>query len=87
MRAQRSFLVKEVVQTSQDLSALGGIGLSALDLISKGGPSPDSWKTERTAAIQQIQKPKAQLLLMPATAVQKLVDAIAVGGSCVGAKQ
>ena len=85
--AQRSFLVKEVVQTSQDLSALGGIGLSALDLISKGGPSPDSWKTERTAAIQQIQKPKAQLLLMPATAVQKLVDAVAVGGSCVGAKQ
>jgi hexosaminidase len=84
--AQRAFLVKEVVQTSQDLSALGGIGLSALDLISKGVASPDSWKTERTAAIQQIQKPKAQLLLMPATAVQKLVDAAAVGGSCAGAK-
>jgi hexosaminidase len=80
--AQRSFLVKEVAQTSQDLSALGAIGLAALDFITNGAGSPDSWKAEQTAAIQQIQKPKAQLLLMPAAAVLKLVDATASGGSC-----
>jgi len=80
--AQRSFLVKEVAQTSQDLSALGAIGLAALDAITKGSGAPDSWKAEQTAAIQELQKPKAQLLLVPASAVQKLVDAAAVGGIC-----
>jgi hexosaminidase len=84
--ALRSFLVKEVAPTSQDLSTLGSTGLAALDLIAKGGGAPDSWKVEQTAAIQQTQKPKAQLLLMPAAAVQKLVDAAASGGSCAGSK-
>jgi len=84
--AQRSFLVKEVAQTSQDLAALGSTGLAALDFNAKGGGAPDSWRVEQTAAIQQTQKPKAQLLLMPATAVQKLVDAAAAGGSCAGSK-
>jgi len=84
--AQRSFLVKEVAQTSQDLSTLGTTGLAALDFITKGTGAPDSWKAEQTAAIQQIQKPKAQLLLMPAAAVQKLVDAAGPGGGCAAAK-
>jgi hexosaminidase len=83
---QRSFLVKEVAQTSQDLSALGTIGLAALDFIAKGTGAADSWKAEQTSAIQQIQKPKAQLLLLPAAAIQKLVDAITPGGSCAGSK-
>jgi hexosaminidase len=79
---QSSYLVKEAAQTSQDLSALGVLGLAALDLIAKGGGAPDSWKAEQLATIQQIQKPKSQLLLMPAPAVQKLIDAAAAGGSC-----
>ena len=58
---------------------LGTMGLAALDFIAKGMGAPDSWKAEQTAAIQQIQKPKAQLLLMPAAAVQKLVDAAGPG--------
>ncbi len=80
--AQRSFLVKEVAQTSQDLSALGAAGLAALDFIAKGSGAPVDWKTQQLAAILQIQKPKAQLLLMPASAVQKLIEAAAAGGSC-----
>jgi len=84
--AQRSFLVKEVAQTSQDLSALGAAGLAALDFIAKGGGAPDSWKTQQLATIHQIEKPKAQLLLMPAPAVQKLVEAAAAGGSCASGK-
>jgi hexosaminidase len=84
--AQRSFLVKEVAQTSQDLSALGAAGLAALDFIAKGGGAPDSWKTQQLAAMEQIQKPKAQLLLMPASAVQKLIEAAAAGGSCAASK-
>jgi hexosaminidase len=84
--AQRSFLVKEVATRSQDLSALGTVGLSALDAIDKGQPAPDLWKAQQLAVIEQAKKPKAQLLLMPAPAVQKLVEAAAAGGACAAAK-
>ena len=80
--AQRSFLVKEVAQISRDLSALSAAGLAALDFIAKGGGAPDDWKAQQLAAIQQIQKQKAQLLLMPAPAVQKLIEAASAAGSC-----
>jgi hypothetical protein len=79
--------VKEVSQNSKDLSTLGAMGLAALDFIAKGGGAPDDWKAQQLAAIQQIQKQKAQLLLMPAPAVQKLVEvAAAAGGACSSAK-
>jgi hexosaminidase len=84
--AQRSFFVKEVSANSQDLSALGAAGLSALDAISKGQPSSDSWKAQQLAIIDQAKKPKAQLLLIPAPAVQKLIEAAGTGGACSGAK-
>jgi hexosaminidase len=80
--AQRSFLVKEVAATSQDLSALGAAGLAALDAIAKGQPAPDSWKAEQFAILEQVKRPKAQLLLIPAPAVQKLIEAAAAGGAC-----
>jgi len=83
---QRSFFVKEVAANSQDLSALGTIGLSGLDAIAKGQPAPDSWKAQQLAAIEQIKKPKAQLLMIPAPAVQKLVETAAAGGVCSAAK-
>ena len=80
--AQRSFLVKEVAATSQDLAALGAAGLAALDAIAKGQPAPDSWKAQQLAILEQVKKPKAQLLLLPAPAVQKLIEAAAAGGAC-----
>jgi hexosaminidase len=80
--AERSFLVKEVSARSQDLSTLGAIGLAALDFIARGQRAPDDWKTQQLAALQQIQPPKGQLLLMPAPAVQKLVAAASTGGAC-----
>ena len=80
--AQRSFLVKEVAATSQDLAALGTAGLAALDAIAKGQPAPDSWKAQQFAILEQVKKPKAQLLLIPAPAVQKLIGAAAAGGGC-----
>jgi hexosaminidase len=80
--AQRSFLVKEVAATSQDLSALGTAGLAALDAIAKGQPAPDSWKAQQLTILEQAKKPKAQLLLIPAPAIQKLVEAAAAGGAC-----
>ena len=80
--AQRSFLAREVAATSEDLSTLGTIGLAALDFIAKGQPAPDDWKARQLAALQQVAKPKAQLLLMPAPAVQKLVEAASATIPC-----
>jgi hexosaminidase len=85
--AQRSFLVKEVAATSQDLSALGAAGLAALDQIAKGQAASDSWKAQQLAVVNQAMKPKAQLLLIPASAVQKLIEAAAAGGACSALKQ
>jgi hexosaminidase len=84
--AQRSFLVREVAERSQDLSALGVMGLAAFDAIAKRQPAPDAWKTQQLATIEQMKKPKAQLLLMPVAAVQKLVEAASAGGTCTGGK-
>jgi hexosaminidase len=84
--AQRSFFVKEVAANSQDLSVLGAAGLSALDAIAKGQPALDSWKTQQLAIIEQIKKPKAQLLMIPAPAIQKLIEAAAAGGACSSGK-
>ncbi len=84
--AERSFLVKEVAPNSRDLSALGVMGLAALDAIAKAQPAPDSWKAQQLAVIEQVEKPKAQLLLIPAPAVQKLIEAAAASGACSASK-
>ncbi len=83
--AQRSFLVQEVGGRSQDLAALGSAGLAALDVIAKGQPAGDSWKAQQLASIDAAKKPKAQLLLISAPAVQKLIEA-AAAGACSSAK-
>ena len=84
--AQRSFLVKEIAASSQDLSALASVGLAALDFMGKGGAAPDDWKTQQLNVIEKVNKPKAQLLMMPAAAVQRLVEAVSAGGSCAAQK-
>jgi hexosaminidase len=80
--AQRSFLVREVAPTSQDLAEVASAGLAALDTLEHGGNTDETWKAQQSAVLQQAQKPKGQLLLMPAPAIQKLVDAVSAGGSC-----
>jgi len=85
---QRSFLVKEVAVSSQDLSALAAIGLAALDFFKANrGPAADDWKMQQLGVIEQINKPKGQLLVMPAPAVRKLVEGVSAGGSCASKGQ
>jgi len=79
---QRSFLVKEVSTSSQDLSTLGSVGLAAMDFITKGQVAPEDWKAQRIGILQAIQKPKGQYLLMPTSAIQKLVEAASARGAC-----
>jgi hexosaminidase len=80
--AQRASLVKEVAPSSQDLSLVATIGLTALDAIASATPLSDDAKAQSTAAITAASKGKAQLLLIPAGTIQKLVDAAAKAGAC-----
>ncbi|HXJ45826.1 MAG TPA: family 20 glycosylhydrolase [Candidatus Dormibacteraeota bacterium] len=80
--AQKSFLVKEVAPSSQDLSAVATIGLAALDAMASGTPLSDDAKAQAAATIAAASKGKAQLLLIPAGTIQKLVDAAAKAGAC-----
>lgn len=80
--AQKSSFVKEVAANSQDLSAIAGIGLAALDAIAKGTPLSDDVKSQATAKIADASKGKAQLLLIPAPTIQKLVNAASDGAAC-----
>ena len=75
--AEQSFLMKEVVPLSQSLSVLGTAGLEALDFLDRGNGAPQDWKTQQLAGIEEAKKPKAQLLIVVAPAVQKLVEAAA----------
>lgn len=72
---QHSFLLKEVAPVSQNLAALGAAGLQALDNIDTRRPTSADWRQQQIAAIQQAAKPTADLVLVVAPAVQKLVEA------------
>jgi len=71
----QSFLLREIVPLSQDLSAVAATGLQALDYLDRGERAPDAWATQQFALLAEAQKPKAQLLLMIVPSVQKLVEA------------
>jgi hexosaminidase len=71
----QSFLLTEVASLSQDLSAVAATGLQALDYLDRGERAPDSWAAQQFAFLAEAQRPKAQLLLMVAPSVQKLVKA------------
>jgi hexosaminidase len=71
----QSFLLKEIVPLSQELTAVATTGLQALDYMDRGERGRGAWATEQFALLEEAQKPKAQLLLMVAPSVQKLVEA------------
>jgi hexosaminidase len=74
---EQSALLQEDVPLSQSLSALGAVGLQALDYLDKGQPAPDSWKTQQLAIIDQAKTRQADMLLMVVAPVQHLVEASA----------
>jgi hexosaminidase len=84
--AQKSSFVKEVAPNSQDLSAVAALALTALEALASGTPLSDDAKAQATATITAASKGKAQLLLIPAGTVQKLVDAAAAKGGACSAK-
>jgi hexosaminidase len=75
--AESSALVQEVFPVSQNLSALGAAGLQALDFLERKEKAPSDWETQQLATVHEAFEPKAQVLLMVAPAVQKLIQASA----------
>jgi hexosaminidase len=71
---ENSFLLKEADGVSKNLSSVSSAGLRALDYLESGQQAPKEWKTEQLALIEQAKKPSAQVLLMIAPAVQKLIE-------------
>jgi hexosaminidase len=72
---QNSFLLKQVQPLSQNLASLGAAGLQALDYADKGVAAPANWKSQQLALVEQAKKPAADLLLMVAPPIQKLIEA------------
>jgi hexosaminidase len=69
----QSFLANEVTPLSHDLSAVAAVGLQALDYIDHGERAPETWATPQLALLTEAQKPKAQLLLLVVSSIEKLV--------------
>jgi len=72
---EQSFLLHELVPLSEDLSVLGAAGLQALDYLDRSELSPESWKAQQLTLIERARTPRADLLLMVATPVERLVEA------------
>jgi hexosaminidase len=71
----QSFLLAEDKPLSEDLSALAAAGLQALDALDKSQSLPDAWRIEQLAVVARANNPRANLLLMVAPPIQKLIEA------------
>ena len=74
---EKSFLLREVKPLSQELAMVGTTGLAALDYLHKSEVSPKEWRTQQLAQLNAANVPKADLLLMVAEPVMRLVLATA----------
>ena len=72
-----SFLLQEVQPVSQNLANISAAGLAALEFIDHNQHASADWLNQQLAIIGEAQKPQAQLLLVVAPAIEKLVRAAA----------
>jgi hexosaminidase len=72
-----SFLLQELIPLAQDLTALGASGLEALDYLSSGQKPDPSWIKTQRAFLDRAEKPRAEMLLIIAPQVERLVEAAA----------
>ena len=75
--AENSALLQEALPVSRDLSALGQAGLEALDYLDRAEKAPEDWKTQQLALTQAAMQPKAEVVLIVAAPIQKLIQASA----------
>lgn len=70
-----SFLAAEVEPVSGEVSALGAAAVEAVDYIAAGKPAPQSWVAAQSAVLERAKTPQAELLIVIAGPVRKLVEA------------
>ncbi|MBO0910695.1 MAG: family 20 glycosylhydrolase [Acidobacteria bacterium] len=69
-----SALAEEVAPLSHDLSLLAAAGLEALDYLDRGDKAPEDWKARQLELAERAIQPRAQLLLMVAGPVERLIQ-------------
>ena len=74
---QKSFLLRELEPLSQELAMVGTTGLLALDYLHKCQASPEKWRMQQLAQLDAANAQKADLLIMVAEPVRRLVQATA----------
>jgi len=72
---ERSFLLTEDQPLSEDLATLSATGLQALDAIGKNQSLPEAWRAEQLAVVQRSMQPRANVVVMVAPSIQKLIEA------------
>jgi hexosaminidase len=72
---EQNLPLKELIPVSQNLKAVGQIGLDALNYFNTVSHPPAGWKDQQLNMLKQAQQPQAELLDVIAPSVQKLVEA------------
>lgn len=70
-----SFLLNEDAPLSKDAADLGAMGLQALDYLGSGKHAPPGWAERQRGRIEEAKRPRAELLIMIAPSIEKLVSA------------
>ena len=71
-----SALLAEARPLSQDLAALAGAALEAMAWLEGGRKAPADWLQRQQAVLGRNAKARAELLLSPASALRKLIEAV-----------
>ena len=71
--------IGELSGLSRALSAVGAIGLEALDWIETGKNAPESWVSERNQRLAAIGRPEAEVMLAAVRPVRLLIQAASAG--------
>ncbi|HTS51528.1 MAG TPA: family 20 glycosylhydrolase [Bryobacteraceae bacterium] len=71
---ESSFLLKQDIPVSENLSRLGSIGLQALEFIERNRRPPARWVAQQRVFIQDASKIHAEVRLAPAAPVEKLIE-------------
>jgi len=72
-----SALLKEAAPLSNDLELVAAAGLEALAYLQPGAAVPPDWQVNRSVQLKAAEAPKAELLNMIVSAVERLVQTTA----------
>ena len=78
--ADDNALLAELKPLSQDLSALGSMGLRILTYLESSQPAPEDWLSEQDKELARMIRPRNEVVLAAARPVKLLLDELAQPG-------